>query len=298
MELTSVQSLGTESNVIEFPFVQQRPAKIERSNLAADTEVPVPVRRHADLFQLMATGVAPSVVADIETSVPVADVSAAELTVVARKRSETLNRVANVSIAVLALVLLSPLLLLVALAVRLTSVGPVLYVQNRVGMDRRRRRTTAVFDRRRDDVGGREFRIYKFRSMRVDAEQQCGAVWAVQNDPRVTPVGRFLRKTRLDEIPQLFNVIKGDMNIVGPRPERPSIFAELRQNIQEYPLRQQARPGITGWAQINHSYDASIEDVRTKVRFDLEYLERQSFTEDLRIMVRTLPVMLFKRGAC
>jgi lipopolysaccharide/colanic/teichoic acid biosynthesis glycosyltransferase len=107
-----------------------------------------------------------------------------------------------------------------------------------------------------------------------------------------------LRKTRLDEVPQLFNVIVGDMNIVGPRPERPSIFAELRQNIHEYPLRQQARPGITGWAQINRAYDASMDDVRAKVQYDLEYLERQSFLEDLKIMVRTLPVMIFNRGAC
>ena len=111
-------------------------------------------------------------------------------------------------------------------------------------------------------------------------------------------VGDFLRKTRLDELPQLINVVLGDMNIVGPRPERPSIFAELRQNIESYPLRQQARPGITGWAQINRAYDSYIDDVRAKVEFDLEYLERQSVLEDLKIMARTLPVMLFKRGAC
>jgi lipopolysaccharide/colanic/teichoic acid biosynthesis glycosyltransferase len=132
----------------------------------------------------------------------------------------------------------------------------------------------------------------------VDAEQGTGAVWATQGDPRVTPVGAFLRKTRLDELPQLINVVLGDMNIVGPRPERPSIFAELRQNIELYPLRQQARPGITGWAQINRAYDSSIDDVRAKVEFDLEYLERQSVLEDLKIMARTLPVMLFKRGSC
>ena len=213
-----------------------------------------------------------------------------------RSRSEILNRVVNILIACIALVILSPILLLVAIAIKLTSRGPALYSQTRVGLDRRRGRIDALYDRREQDSGGRIFTIYKFRSMYIDAEQQSGAVWAQQNDPRVTLVGRFLRRTRIDELPQLVNVIRGDMNIVGPRPERPSIFARLREDISEYPLRQRARPGITGWAQINHNYDESIEDVRTKVRYDLEYLERQSLAEDLRIMVRTVPVMLFKKG--
>jgi lipopolysaccharide/colanic/teichoic acid biosynthesis glycosyltransferase len=246
------------------------------------------------LFRLMATGVAdaamPSAAIDTQPK-PI-------LHVVPNERSELVNRAVNVAIALVSLIILSPVMALVALAIKLTSRGPVFYVQTRVGMDRRRRAATAVFDRRRNDVGGRAFRIIKFRSMRVDAEQVTGAVWATREDPRVTPVGRFLRKTRLDELPQLINVVLGDMNIVGPRPERPSIFAELRQNIVSYPLRQQARPGITGWAQINRAYDSSIDDVRAKVEFDLEYLERQSVLEDLKIMARTLPVMLFKRGSC
>ena len=112
--------------------------------------------------------------------------------------------------------------------------------------------------------------------MRVDAERQSGAVWAQQDDPRVTPVGRLLRQYRLDELPQLLNVLRGEMNIVGPRPERPTIFAELREHIAEYPLRQRAKPGITGLAQINHHYDRSLDDVRTKVSYDLEYIRRQS----------------------
>jgi lipopolysaccharide/colanic/teichoic acid biosynthesis glycosyltransferase len=213
-----------------------------------------------------------------------------------RSRSEILNRFVNILIACIALLILSPILLLVAIAIKLTSRGPVFYSQTRVGLDRRRGRIDALYDRREQDTGGRIFTIYKFRSMYIDAEQQSGAVWAQRDDPRVTFVGRFLRRARLDELPQLVNVIRGDMNIVGPCPERPSIFAELRQNIKEYPLRQQARPGITGWAQINRAYDASLDDVRAKVRFDLEYLERQSLVEDLRIMVRTVPVMLFKKG--
>jgi len=138
--------------------------------------------------------------------------------------------------------------------------------------------------------------IYKFRTMRADAERPSGAVWATKGDARVTPVGRVMRKYRVDELPQLFNVIRGEMNIVGPRPERPSIFSRLCDDIEEYPLRQQAKPGITGWAQVNHNYDTCIEDVRTKVRYDLEYLQRQSVAEDLLIMARTLPVMIFNKG--
>jgi lipopolysaccharide/colanic/teichoic acid biosynthesis glycosyltransferase len=132
--------------------------------------------------------------------------------------------------------------------------------------------------------------------MRVDAEQGGGAVWAQQRDPRVTVVGGLLRQYRLDELPQLLNVVKGEMNIVGPRPERPTIFAELREHIAEYPLRQRAKPGITGLAQINHHYDRSLEDVRTKVHYDLEYIRRQSVSEDLRIMLKTVPVVLLRRG--
>jgi len=217
--------------------------------------------------------------------------------VIAAERSETLNRLLNVLAAGLALVILSPVMILICVVVRLTSRGPVFYVQDRVGVDRRRRTNSPAEDRRRSNVGGRRFRILKFRSMRQDAEKGTGAVWASKHDPRVTPVGRFLRTTRLDELPQLINVVLGDMNIVGPRPERPSIFAELRQNIDGYQLRQQARPGITGWAQINHAYDTSIEDVKVKIQLDLEYLARQSLAEDLKIMMRTLPVMIFKRGS-
>ena len=122
-------------------------------------------------------------------------------------------------------------------------------------------------------------------------------VWATPNDFRVTRLGRIMRKYRLDELPQLFNVLKGDMNIVGPRPEQPTIFATLRGQVDGYAQRQRVRPGITGWAQINHHYDASIDDVRRKVALDLEYIARQSFAEDLRIMLQTAPVLVFKKGA-
>ena len=139
--------------------------------------------------------------------------------------------------------------------------------------------------------------MFKFRTMQVDAEANGRAVWAAESDPRVTAVGKVLRRTRLDELPQLINVVLGEMNIVGPRPERPTIFADLRQNIPQYPMRQRVNPGITGWAQINQSYDACMDDVRRKVELDLEYMKRQSIAHDLRIMTMTLPVMLFRRGS-
>jgi lipopolysaccharide/colanic/teichoic acid biosynthesis glycosyltransferase len=206
------------------------------------------------------------------------------------------TRWVNFLLAALALLALLPILLLIALAIKLTSRGPVLYTQERVGLDRRNPGDEALNHRRTRDLGGQPFTIYKFRTMWVDAERATGAVWASQNDPRITPVGRFLRQYRLDEIPQLLNVMRGEMNIVGPRPERPTIFAELREHIAEYPLRQRAKPGITGLAQIHHHYDRSVDDVRTKVRYDLEYIRRQSLLEDLRIMLRTIPVVLFRRG--
>lgn len=215
-----------------------------------------------------------------------------------RSRSERADRIMNVVIASVGLVLAIPVLVLFAALVRLTSPGPIFYSQARVGLNRRRRQVDhqAAYDRRSRDLGGRPFMIYKFRTMRTDAEKPNSAVWATSKDPRVTPIGRIMRTYRIDELPQLINVIRGEMNIVGPRPERPSIFSRLCDDIEEYPLRQHARPGITGWAQVNRSYDTSVDDVRAKVRYDLEYLQRQGVAEDLKIMARTVPVMIFRKG--
>lgn len=248
-------------------------------------------------------------------------------------RSERVNRGLNIVLSASALLLLVPVLLLIALAIRLTSRGPILYTQIRVGRDhrfdrdrrlryerrdgvdrragldrrgrierramlnRRARAAVALYGRRWENIGGNPIRIYKFRSMCVGAECGSGAVWATRNDSRVTSVGRVLRQFRLDELPQLINVLKGQMNIVGPRPERPSIFCRLRTEIPEYPLRQRAQPGITGWAQIRHCYDSCVDDVKKKVGFDLEYLQRRCLWEDIRIMVKTIPVMVLRRGA-
>jgi lipopolysaccharide/colanic/teichoic acid biosynthesis glycosyltransferase len=211
-------------------------------------------------------------------------------------RGETVNRAMNVVLATIGLVLAAPIMLVFAVLVKLTSRGPILYTQARVGLDRRGRDSGSHFyDRRSRDLGGRPFLILKFRTMRKDAEAN-GAVWAVKRDARVTSIGRVMRKYRIDELPQLINVIRGDMNIVGPRPERPSIFSRLCDDIAEYPLRQRARPGITGLAQVNQAYDTSIDDVRTKVRFDLQYIESRGVGQDLIIMARTLPVMIFRKG--
>lgn len=232
---------------------------------------------------------------------PLADVDAAKARIISedvvpRDRSEMICRVANVTIATLAVICLAPLLAAVALLVRITSSGPVIYSQVRVGVDRRYNRKSS-YDRRAYDHGGKPFTIFKFRTMRVDAEADGRAVWASTSDPRVTSVGSLLRRTRLDELPQLLNVIRGDMNIVGPRPERPAIFADLRQSIPQYPMRQRVKPGITGWAQINLAYDACVDDVRRKVELDLDYMKRQSLLHDLQIMTMTLPVMIFRRGS-
>jgi lipopolysaccharide/colanic/teichoic acid biosynthesis glycosyltransferase len=210
--------------------------------------------------------------------------------------TEQARRVLNVIVATVALILIVPLMLVIALVVKLSSPGPVFYKQTRVGLDRRNGNGLNGNWRRQVDYGGKLFTIYKFRTM-YTAPPTTPEVWARPDDPRITPVGAVLRKYRLDELPQLLNVLRGEMNIVGPRPEQPSIFLTLRDQIDDYPVRQRVLPGITGWAQVNQHYDASIEDVRNKLQLDLEYIGRRSTTEDLRIMLRTLPVVVFKKGA-
>ena len=208
---------------------------------------------------------------------------------------EGARRVLNVVVAAVGIVVAAPIMLAVAVAVKISSPGPVLYRQKRVGLDIRT--SNGGNHRRKVDIGGRPFTIFKFRTMRVAKPGEEVQVWASQGDPRITPIGNFLRRTRLDEIPQLFNVLIGDMNVVGPRPEQPAIFQDLRTEVPNYRARQQVRPGITGRAQITLHYDGCIDDVRKKVAADLEYIESQSVVEDLRIMAMTAPVMLFRRGS-
>ena len=171
-----------------------------------------------------------------------------------------------------------PLLLLVAFLIKVDSTGPVLYRQSRVGLH------------------GRIFTMLKFRSMRVDAEV-AGPCWATDRDPRMTRIGAFIRATRLDEVPQLLNVLRGEMSLVGPRPERPHFVQQLAAIIPRYNERTHVLPGITGWAQINYPYGASVEDARAKLAFDLVYINNRALLLDLRILLRTIPVVLFRIGA-
>lgn len=210
-------------------------------------------------------------------------------------RCDEVRRVLNVLIAIVGLVLALPVMITIAIAIKLTSRGPVLFAQPRVGLDRRADGHAGGNARRHSDHGGQTFIMYKFRTMRVE-RAASPQVWALPDDPRVTTVGKVLRKLRLDELPQLWNVLVGDMNVVGPRPEQPAIFKLLRGQIKEYQRRQQVLPGITGWAQINRAYDSSVDDVREKLSYDLEYIGQRSAFEDLKIMLLTPAVMLGRRG--
>ena len=191
---------------------------------------------------------------------------------------QLLRRLLSLAVAFLALVICLPFIPLIILAVRLSSPGPVFFSQTRVG--------------RR----GCPFTAYKFRTMRQDAEAN-GAVWAAKEDPRVTPIGGFMRKTRLDEIPQLWNVLRGDMAFVGPRPERPEFVQWLSKEIPFYDLRHMIRPGITGWAQVRYHYGASLEETKRKLEYDLYYVKNQSIGLDLLIMFETIKTIILRRGA-
>jgi exopolysaccharide biosynthesis polyprenyl glycosylphosphotransferase len=188
------------------------------------------------------------------------------------------QRVLDLILVALQLPLVLPVGILCAIAVKLTSKGPVLYRQARVGR------------------WGHEFEIAKFRTMVVDAEKKTGPVWATEDDPRITPVGRFLRRTRLDEIPQLWNVVKGEMSLVGPRPERRFFVESLREKIPLYDSRHAVRPGLTGWAQVRYQYAASDDDSRMKLSYELFYVLNRSLTFYLTILLETVKVLIFRRG--
>ncbi len=181
--------------------------------------------------------------------------------------------------AAVGLVLFLPLMPLIALAIRVDSKGPVFFRQVRVGK------------------GERPFVLYKFRTMGEDAEKKTGAVWAQEDDPRITRVGRFLRTSRMDEMPQIFNVIRGDMSFIGPRPERPEFVETLNERVPYYSNRHSVKPGVTGWAQVKYEYGASMEDALEKLRYDLYYIKNFSIFLDFLIIMETLKVVIFGRGA-
>jgi exopolysaccharide biosynthesis polyprenyl glycosylphosphotransferase len=191
---------------------------------------------------------------------------------------QSMKRLTDIFASIFILFFSSPLWVLISIAIKMDTPGPVVYSQERVGKD------------------GEIFKMHKFRSMRSDAEKESGPVWAPQNDNRVTKVGRFLRNARLDEIPQFINVLDGDMSLVGPRPERPFFVEKLSKQIPLYHRRLKVRPGITGWAQIKQGYDRTIEDVKSKVRYDLFYIENMSFRMDIKIILYTFYVMLMGKG--
>lgn len=194
-------------------------------------------------------------------------------------RTEAIKRLSDIVFASIGLALAAPLMLGVWIALRVSSSGPAVYHQVRVGKD------------------GTPFTIHKFRSMRVDAEKMSGAVWATENDPRVTKVGRFLRRTRLDELPQLWNVLRGDMSFVGPRPERPEFIADLSRQIPFYGQRHVVRPGLTGWAQVRHGYGSTVNAAQEKLQYDLFYIKHMSFAFDLYIVLETVKTVLVRGGS-
>lgn len=189
------------------------------------------------------------------------------------------KRVFDILAAILGVIFLSPVFLAAAFLIKLTSKGPVIYKQVRVGKN------------------GRLFEIYKFRSMKIDAEKESGPVWAKANDNRMIPPGKFLRKSRIDELPQFINILKGDMSLIGPRPERPVFVEQFKEVIPEYEMRLMVKPGITGMAQVWHKYDETIEDVKKKIKYDLLYIKKVNIWTDFQIFLRTFRVVFTGQGA-
>jgi len=208
------------------------------------------------------------------------------------------KRIFDVTISVMTLIVAFPLMVLIALLVKWDSKGPVFYRQRRVGHNRRQPKSAylipfseirQIFDLRQNQSFGRPFWVFKFRSMYVNAESKGRPVWCKEGDPRITRFGRLLRKSHLDELPQLFNIIKGEMSLVGPRPERPEFVKALKQRIPSYDERLSVLPGLTGLAQIRHRADRVIRDVRCKIRYDVLYIRHTSVFTDFRIIMGTIP---------
>lgn len=192
---------------------------------------------------------------------------------------KNVKRLIDIGVSLTTIVLFFPVLLIVAAAIKLESKGSIFYIQERVG------------------YRGKIFKLWKFRSMVADAEKHSGPVWADKNDSRITRMGSVIRKLRIDEIPQMYNILKGDMSLVGPRPEREFFVEKLKKKIPYYALRLKVKPGLTGWAQTKHNYDRSLDDVREKLKYDLYYIENMSLRMDFKIFISTAFVVLGAKGA-
>jgi len=190
-----------------------------------------------------------------------------------------MKRLIDITISVVSLIILTPIMMILGIFIKIDTPGPVFHKQERVGLR------------------GKKFTLVKFRSMVSDAEKHTGPVWAEKNDKRITRIGRVIRPYRLDELPQIINVLKGEMSFVGPRPERPAFVEHLKKSIPFYRLRLTVHPGITGWAQVKHTYDQSVDDVRKKLKFDLEYINNMSLRLDLKIFLKTVLTMIKREGA-
>lgn len=197
----------------------------------------------------------------------------------AMRKYQTLKRIFDFFIVTLGLILLSPLFLIIGLLIKIDSPGPVFFQQERLGKE------------------GTIFKMWKFRTMRTDAESETGPVWAEEDDPRITRLGRFLRKSHIDELPQFINVFKGEMSLIGPRPERPVFVEKINGHIHNYNERLKVRPGITGLAQVRYRYGASIKDAAEKLKYDLLYIKRMCWMLDLRILFWTAGRVLTGEGA-
>lgn len=217
-----------------------------------------------------------------------------------------LKRSIDIIGAIVGLILSAIFFCWVPILIKLTSKGPIIYKQKRIGFNRRNYTKLSGWsigsynrrngDRRRINVHGMPFILYKFRTMKINAESACGPIWAEQNDPRVTKIGNWLRKYHIDEIPQFLNILKGEMSLVGPRPERPFIVYQLSKKVIEYPKRHRVKPGLTGLAQLKNGYDTDEKDIRKKIKYDLEYIQNNTILMDIKILLLTAKHLLLSHN--
>ena len=281
LDLPGIQRLGTLEQLEEI-ISEAKPTRVTIALRERRRQLPIDVLLHHRMRGMFIEE-ASSLYQKLTGRIPVESIHPSSLIFTDGFKQPRLwalfGRVLGLILAVVLIVVMGPFLLLLALLIKLDSKGPALYKQARVGWN------------------GKPFQVLKFRSMRIDAETVSGPVWAEENDPRVTRVGRILRKLRLDELPQVFNVLKGEMAFVGPRPERPHFVVQLKERIPFYDLRHYVRPGITGWAQVSHHYGASVEDSLEKLEYDLFYIKNISLSFDCLILFQTIKIVLFGRGA-